>query len=582
MKAYIRLLRYMTAYWRRFVVAVICMAFVGALSTVPAFLMKQVVDDLFIAQNAWMLVFLPLVILVTYLARGIFLYGQTYLMYWIGQRVVMDVRNALYRHLHKLPLAFFERKATGELMSKLTYDITLMQKASSSAVRDVGRQGFTLIFLLGLAFHRDPLLAGVFILVLPPLGFLVARMGAKIRRITRQSQQRMGDMSAIMKEAFSGVRVVKAFNAEDYEIERFRRSNKRFFNLIMKAQRVRALSHPLVEALGGIGAALILWYGGTQVLNGLRTPGEFTSFLVAIGLIYSPIKSLTRVYHTLQEGMAASDEVFGLMDETTHLQRPAGGRTAPRLTRAITFEEVSFQYEDAPVLEDINLEIRAGEMVGLVGESGAGKTTFLDLLLGFYHPIRGRILWDGIDLRELDPISLRSQIGVVTQQTILFNESMAGNIAYNLLDVSPDRIEAAARAANAHGFISALPKGYDTVIGEDGALMSGGERQRVAIARTLLRDPPLLLLDEATSALDSKSEREIQEALNHRMEGRTSVVVAHRLSTLRSADRILVLHQGRLVEEGPHDSLMTQDGVYRKLYDLQRPDGPLQPAETGP
>ncbi len=582
MKAYIRLLRYMTAYWRRFVVAVICMAFVGALSTIPAFLMKQVVDDLFIARNAWMLVFLPLVILVTYLARGIFLYGQTYLMYWIGQRVVMDVRNALYRHLHKLPLAFFERKATGELMSKLTYDITLMQKASSSAVRDMGRQGFTLIFLLGLAFHRDPILAGVFILVLPPLGFLVARMGGKIRRTTRQSQQRMGDMSAIMKEAFSGVRVVKAFNAEDYEIERFRRSNKRFFNLIMKAQRVRALSHPLVEVLGGIGAALILWYGGNQVLNGLRTPGEFTSFLVAIGLIYSPIKSLTRVYHTLQEGMAASDEVFGLMDETTHLQRPAGGRPAPRLTRAITFEGVSFQYEDAPVLEDINLEIRAGEMVGLVGESGAGKTTFLDLLLGFYHPIRGRILWDGIDLRELDTTSLRSQIGVVTQQTILFNESMAGNIAYNLPDVSPDRIEAAARAANAHGFISALPRGYDTVIGEDGALMSGGERQRVAIARTLLRDPPLLLLDEATSALDSKSEREIQEALNHLMEGRTSVVVAHRLSTLRSADRILVLHQGRLVEEGPHDSLMAKDGVYRKLYDLQRLEGPLQPAETGP
>ncbi len=582
MKTYIRLLRYMTAYWRRFVVAVICMAFVGALSTVPAFFMKQVVDDLFIAQNAWMLVFLPLVILVTYLARGIFLYGQTYLMYWIGQRVVMDVRNALYRHLHKLPLAFFERKATGELMSKLTYDITLMQKASSSAVRDMGRQGFTLLFLLGLAFHRDPILAGVFILVLPPLGFLVARMGAKIRRITRQSQQRMGDMSAIMKEAFSGVRVVKAFNAEDYEIERFRRSNKRFFNIIMKAQRVRALSHPLVEVLGGIGAALVLWYGGTQVINGLRTPGEFASFLVAIGLIYSPIKSLTRVYHTLQEGMAASDEVFGLMDETTHLQRPAGGRPAPKLTRAITFEGVSFQYQDAPVLEDINLEIRAGETVGLVGESGAGKTTFLDLLLGFYHPIRGRILWDGIDLRELDPISLRSQIGVVTQQTILFNESMAGNIAYNLPDVSPDQIEAAARAANAHGFISALPRGYDTVIGEDGALMSGGERQRVAIARTLLRDPPLLLLDEATSALDSKSEREIQEALNHLMEGRTSVVVAHRLSTIRRADRILVLHRGRLVEEGPHDSLMAKDGVYRKLYDLQRLEGPLQPAETGP
>lgn len=579
MKTYRRLLRYMTVYWRRFAFAVVCMAFVGGLSAIPAYLMKQVVDDLFIARDAWMITLLPLVVVATYLAKGFFLYGQTYLMYWIGQRVVMDIRNALYRHLHQLPLAFFERKATGELMSKITYDITLMQKASSSAIRDMGRDTFSFFFLLGLAFYRDPALAAAFVLILPPLALLVARLGEKVRRVTRQSQQRMADMSALIKEAFSGIRIVKAFNAEEYEIERFRRSNKRFFNLIMKAHRVRALASPLVEILGGVGAGLVIWYGGYQVVHGLKSPGEFTSFLVAIGLLYSPIKSLTRVYHTLQEGVAAADEVFGLMDETAPLKLPVGGRPAPRLSRSITFEGVSFQYEDTPALEDIHVEIRAGEVWGLVGESGAGKTTLLDLLMGFYPPTRGRILWDGMDVRELDPVSLRAQIGVVTQQTVLFNESVAANIAYNLPGVSREQIEAAARAANAHRFISAFPRAYETVIGEDGVLMSGGERQRLAIARALLRDPPLLLLDEATSALDSESELEIQEALDRLMKGRTTLIVAHRLSTLRRADRILVLHRGRLVEQGTHDSLMAKDGVYRKLYDLQRLEGPLEPAK---
>jgi subfamily B ATP-binding cassette protein MsbA len=582
MKTYLRLLRYMTVYWRRFALAVVCMALVGGVSAIPAYLMKHVVDDLFIARKAWMITLLPLVVIATFLAKALFLYGQTYLMDWIGQRVVMDIRNALYRHLHQLPLAFFERKATGELMSKVTYDITLMQKASSSAIRDMGREAFSFSFLLGLAFYRDPALTAAFVLILPPLVLLVARLGGKVRRVTRQSQQRMAAMSALMKEAFSGIRIVKAFNAEEHEIERFRRSNRRFFNLIMKAQRVRALASPLVEILGGVGAGLVIWYGGYQVVHGLKTPGEFTSFLVAIGLIYSPIKGLARVYHTLQEGIAAADEVFGLMDETAHLKPPVGGRPAPRLSQSITFEGVSFQYEDTPVLEDIHVEIRAGEVWGLVGESGAGKTTFLDLLMGFYPPTRGRILWDGIDVRELDPVSIRNQIAVVTQQTILFNESVAANIAYNLPGVSREQIEAAARAANAHGFISAFPRGYDTAIGEDGVFMSEGERQRLAIARALLRDPPLLLLDEATSALDSESELEIQEALDDLMEGRTTLIVAHRLSTLRRAHRILVLHRGRLVEEGPHDSLMARDGVYRKLYDLQRLVGPLSPAGTGP
>lgn len=572
MTSYLRILGYIKPYWRRAVLSVICMIVLGAVTAVPAFLVKYLIDDLFISKDVWMLTFLPVVIVATYAIKGVFAYGQSYFMFWIGQRVVMDVRNDLYGHLHLLPLSFFVRKATGELMSKITYDVMMMEKAASTGLRDLGHHSLGFLFLLAFAFYRDPLLTGVFVVVLPPMGLLIGHLGGKIRRITRRMQAQMGDINSAMKEAFQAVRVVKAHNAEDHEVARFARHNRRFFGLAMKARRVRALRHPVMEILGGAGAAFILWYGGHQVFSGVRTPGEFTSFLTALGLLMGPLKRLSRTYNTLQEGVAGADRVFGLMDETASLKTVRTGRAAPPLTRGITFEGVSFRYEEVPVLQDVSVEIPKGEVVAIVGQTGVGKTTFLDLVLRLYQPTGGRILWDGMDVSAYDPESLRAQMAVVAQQTFLFNDTVAANIAHNLTSASQERIEAAARTANAHGFISCLPQGYDTLIGEDGVKLSGGERQRLSIARAALRDPSLLILDEATSALDSESELLVEAALDQLMKGRTTLIVAHRLSTVRRADRILVFHDGRLVEQGTHGSLIAGEGLYHRLYHLQSLD----------
>ncbi|MDP6482228.1 MAG: ABC transporter ATP-binding protein [Nitrospinota bacterium] len=571
MNKYLRLLGYLKPYWRRCVLSGICMVVLGAVTAIPAYIAKDVIDGVFIAKNVRMLNLIVAVILLSYIVKGIFAYGQSYFMFWLSQRMVMDVRNHLYRHFHEMPLSFFVRKTSGELMSKITYDIALLQKASASGLRDLGQHTFGLLFLLGIAFYRDPYLSAVFVVVLPPLGLIIGRLGGKIRRITGRMQTQMGDINTAMKEAFQAARVVKAYNAEDHELARFSKRNRRFFGLTMKARRVRALSHPVVEILGGAGAAFILWAGGHQVLSGVRTPGEFISFLAALGLIMGPLKRLSRTYHTLQEGMAAADAVFGLMDESAALKTRRGGRAAPALQRSIQFERVSFRYEDAPVLQDVDIEILKGEVTAIVGQTGSGKTTLLDLVLGLYAPTSGRILWDGKDASEYDPASLRAHMAVVTQQTVLFHDTVAANIAYNLPDVPPERIEAAARAANAHGFISDLPEGYDTLIGEDGAKLSGGERQRLAIARAVLRDPVLLILDEATSALDSESERLVEEALNILMRDRTTLIVAHRLSSVRRAERILVLDEGRLIEQGTHDALLARKGLYARLLLLQSP-----------
>ncbi|MBI3127312.1 MAG: ATP-binding cassette domain-containing protein [Candidatus Tectomicrobia bacterium] len=590
-ETYLRLLGYLRPYWGRFGLAVLCTFVVGSLGAAPALLVKYAVDDVLIARDMGMAFLISAAVVAVFGIRAVVAYGQSYFMYWVGQRVVMDLRNELHRHLVRLPMRFFEGKTTGELMAKSLYDISLMQKAATSSIRDLGRDFFTFIALLCVAVYQNPKMTLIFLAVFPPVGFLIARMGEKVRRITRRSQERIGILSALMKETYAGIRVVKAFGAEGYEGERFARANLSFFRQVMGAMRVRALAPSLVEGIGGVLAGVILWLGALMVMRGEVTAGELSSFLVAIGMVYSPLKSLTRVYHTLMEGLAGSQAVFELIDAQGPEETNPDGRKMGRLSQGIRFEGVSFAYETAPVLRDIRLDIPAGKVLAVVGLSGAGKTTLLDLIPRFYVPASGRILYDGADGAELDLQSLRAQIAVVGQHVTLFNDTVSANIAYAVEGpVDPKAVEAAARAANAHGFISALPQGYGTVLGEEGVRLSGGERQRIAIARAILRDPSILLLDEATSSLDSESEKIIQEALERLTRGRTTVVVAHRLSTVRAADAIAVLDDGQLVDFGTHEMLMARGGLYRKLHEMQfapgapedlRPEEPL-PLLRGP
>lgn len=582
-----RLLGYVIPYKKRFSIAVFCTVVVGALNAVPALLVRYAVDDVLIEKDMSIAFYLATGIGGAYVVKSIFAYGQNYFMYWVGQRVVMDVRNKLHSHFLHLPLSFFDEKTTGDLMAKVTYDISLMRKAASNAIRDLGRHFFTFLALLGVAIYQNPRMTLIAIVAVPPVGFLIARLGEKIRRITRRTQERMGDISTLMKETYDGMRVVKTFGAEGYEEKRFARANLSFFRTIMGALRPRALGPPVVEAVGGVLGGLILWYGSALVIRGEMTAGQLSSFLVALGMLYNPLKSFTRVYNTLMEGVAGAQAVFEIMDD--HAPEPAvsSGHRLGRLSQGIRFEGVDFSYGGSPVLRNVDLEIPSGAIFALVGMSGAGKTTLLDLIPRFYAPVAGRITYDGIDGGEIELSSLRKQIASVSQRVVLFSGTVAENIAY-AIEGAPDMaaVEKAAKLAHAHEFISRFPQGYDTLIGEDGARLSGGERQRLAIARAILRNPSILLLDEATSALDAESEQLIQDALEHLMRDRTTIVVAHRLSTVRAADTIAVLDGGKIVSQGSHADLMAAGGLYKRLYEMQfsteEAEKPVDGAEQPP
>ncbi len=570
-QVYLRLLGYLRPYRLRFGAAVACTLVVGGLNAYPAYLVQHVINDILIAKRSAVVFLICLSLVLVYLVKGAAAYWQNYFMYWVGQRVVMDIRNGLHRHFIHLPIRFFEMKTTGEMMAKVIYDISLMQKAATSSVRDLFRHGFTFLALLGVAIYQSPRMALIFILIVPLVGFLVVNMGEKIRRITRRSQVRMGDMSNLMKEAYAGIRVVKAFGAEGKEDSRFVRATESFFDTVMRAMRVRALAPPMVEIIGGILGAAVLWLGARGVIEGGMDPGRLTSFVVALGMAYSPLKSFTRVFHSLMEGIAGAQSVFEMLDEHAREDKNPTGEAMGRLCREIRFEGVCFSYTDEGTLEDVSVEVPAGSVLAVVGMSGAGKTTLLDLIPRFYLPERGSISFDGKEASLYSLGSLRAQIAVVTQQVILFNDTAENNIAYGARGpVSRAEIVSAAKAANAHDFIVGLKDGYETMLGEEGVRLSGGERQRIAIARAILRNPSILLLDEATSALDTESEQLIQEALEPLMKGRTTIVVAHRLSTVRNADAIIVLDGGRIVERGTHDALMERGGLYRRLHEMQR------------
>jgi subfamily B ATP-binding cassette protein MsbA len=571
---YRRLLQYVKPYRMKLILAMICMVFVAVSTAGTAWLVQPAMDKIFIDKDMRMLFIMPVLIVGLFLLKGIFYYGQAYLMSFVGQRIVADMREKLYHHLQYLSLSFFTKTPTGILISRLTNDVSLIQGAVSSALTSILRDSFTILALTGVVFYRDWKLACIASIILPLAAIPIVKFGQKLRKFSLKGQIRMGFITSLLQETISGNRIVKAFTMEDYEHRRFAAENDRFFKIAMKRQKIRALSSPVVELLGGVGIAGIVLIGGYAVIKGSSTPGTFGSFLTALALLYKPFKSLSSVNDVIQGGLAAGSRVFELLDTTPDIRDAEGAVSLDGISHGVKFERVSFKYEDEMVLNDIDLDVKEGEVVALVGMSGAGKTTLVNLIPRFYDVDKGRITVDGKDIRTVTVKSLREHIGIVTQQTILFNDTVRNNIAYGDISRSEDEIVEAAKAANAHQFIQKLSLGYDTVIGEQGVKLSGGERQRISIARALLKNAPILILDEATSSLDSESELQVQVALERLMASRTVFLIAHRLSTIRNAHRIVVIDSGRIVEEGTHEELLAMNRTYKRLYRMQfRDDG---------
>ena len=557
----------------RLFVSAVCSAMVAAMTAATAYLVKPAVEKIFEQKDSQMLVLIPAVIVAVFAIKGIAAYGSGYLLSYVGQDIIRRMRNRLYNHIQNLPLAFFQREKTGDLMSRITNDVAIISSMFSSAVTGSIRDGFTIIGLMAVTFVQIPELAVFTFIIFPIAGYPLFYFGRKIRRVRRGVQEAWADLNAFLHETLTGAKIVKAFSMEDHERKRFEQKSRRIFRLEMKENKVKEMSSPLMEILGGLGIGFILWYGGRHVIAGTYSFGTFMSFLTAVGLMYQPLKKISRLNNAVQRGMAAIERIYDILERTSDVIETDSPIPIRNGAHRISFQDVSFKYDRDLVLKNINLEAEIGEIIALVGMSGGGKTSLVNLIPRFYDPSPGAVLIDGVDIRQISIATLRSQIAIVTQEPILFNDTVRNNIAYGRADASEQQIVAAAKSAYAYEFIESFPDGFNTSIGELGGRLSGGQRQRICIARALVKDAPILILDEATSSLDSEAEILVQKALGNLMKGRTTFVIAHRLSTIGNADRIIVLVDGRIVEEGRHEQLMSLEREYYKLYQMQFGNG---------
>ena len=555
--------------WARLFASSVCSAVVAAMTAATAYLVKPAVERIFEQKDPQMLGLIPLAIIAVFAIKGVAAYGSGYLLSYVGQDIIRRLRNRMYSHIQDLPLAFFQRERTGDLMSRITNDVAIISSMFTSAVTGSIRDGLTLIGLISVTFFLIPKLAIFTFIVFPIAGYPLAVFGRKIRRLRLGVQELWADLSAFLHETITGTKIIKAFNMEEHEKRRFAQKSRKIFRLEMKENKVREISSPLMELLGGLGIGFIIWYGGRQVIGGVYTLGEFMAFLTAVGLMYQPLKKVSRLNNAIQRGMAAMDRIYEILERKSDLVEAVSPVDIPSVSHRIAYKNISFRYDRDLVLKNINLVVEPGEIIALVGMSGGGKTSLVNLIPRFFDPTEGMVLIDDVDIRQFAIKALRDRIAIVTQDPILFNDTVRNNIAYGLPNATEDQIVDAAKAAYAFDFIEEFPDGFKTVIGELGGRLSGGQRQRICIARALLKDAPILILDEATSSLDSESEILVQKALGNLMQGRTTFVIAHRLSTIGNADRIIVIVDGRIVEEGRHDQLMSLQQEYYKLYRMQ-------------
>ena len=569
-----RCIHYFRPYLWRIILSVISMAIVAGCTAAVAFLVKPVLDEIFINKNSDMLLLMPLIIIGLYAVKGFFQFTQIYQMRYCALRVLEQLRNELYAKVVRLPLNFFDQSRIGMLMSRIVNDVDLLRNSIPNIVLLL-RQGFTMIGLVAVAFYRDPYLATWAIVVLPLTMYPLVHFGRKLRMVGRKNQEKIADISTLLQETFSGIQQVKSSATEAKEERSFIGHNAKLVRFALKGAFYNALSNPVMEFIGGLGVALVIWYGGNQVIAGNSTPGNFFSFLTALMMLYDPIKQISRANMTLQRALAGAERVFDLLDSREIREEQGGSIELTPPLRELSFENVWFGYDDTSdwALRDIHLSIRPGERFAVVGPSGAGKSSLVQLAPGFYATQYGQIRINGRPVQDYTLSSLRRFMGIVSQETILFNTSIRDNICYGIQEqVEDSHLKEVCRIAYIHEYITQLPRGYDTVIGERGVKLSGGQKQRLAIARALLKDPPLLILDEATSALDTESERIVQKALENLMQERTSIVIAHRLSTVLNADRIAVMDNGRIVDIGSHPELLNRCALYHKLYQMQFED----------